>query len=122
MLSQFVRCNVGIKESITTCHRVNSFSMKVDVTMSQFTEEQSHSATGRLQACANQGDVAQHMGISRATVNSFCARYDTGSTLDRAHSNRPRATSPVWDKTDFLPNRYQSSKSGRSSSKATCAT
>ena len=87
-----------------SCH---SFSPEVDVAMLKRTEEQSHCATGRLQA--NQGCVAQHMEVCRVTVNRLCVRYNnTGSIRDRPRSGRPTATTPaqnryirlihIWDK------------------------
>ena len=54
------------------------------------TEEQRHNSIGRLQAGANEGDVARHMGVCRATTNRLWGCYNLRITRDRLMSYRPR--------------------------------
>ena len=56
----------GTEDSIGKYHHVR-FPPEVDLTSPKLTEEQRHNATGRLQAGANQGDVARHMEV--CTIN-----------------------------------------------------
>ena len=60
-------------------------------------EEQSQNAIGRLQAGANQVDVARHMEVCRATTGFVCGvcYNNTGSSRDRPRLGRPRVITPA---------------------------
>ena len=73
-------------------------STEVNVTMSKFTEQRQN-ATERLEAWANQDDVARYMGVCRAVINRLWMRYNnTGNSLDRPRWGHRKATTPAQDR------------------------